>query len=47
MPSLAVGLSIVATIFSTVTYLSTPGEMTSNGEGADAQLFSYPPWYSY
>ena len=42
MPWFAVGLSIVATVLSTVTYLSTPGEMIKNGVGANAQLFSYP-----
>ena len=42
MPWFAVGLSIVATILSTVTYLSTPGEMIKNGVGANAQLLSYP-----
>ena len=38
----AVGLSILATILSTITYLSTPGEMIKNGVGANAQLLSYP-----
>ena len=38
----SVGVSIVATVLSTVTYLSTPGEMIKNGVGANAQFLSYP-----
>ena len=42
MPWFSVGLSILATILSTITYLSTPGEMIKNGVGANAQLLSFP-----
>ena len=38
----AVGLSIMATLMSTITYLSTPGEMIKHGVGASAMLLSYP-----
>ena len=38
----AVGLSLLATLLSTVTYLSTPGEMIKHGVGANAQLLAYP-----
>ena len=34
--------AIAATVLSTVTYLSTPGEMIKNGVGANAQFLSYP-----
>ena len=42
MPWFAVGLSIMATLMSTITYLSTPGEMIKHGMGASAMLLSYP-----
>ena len=42
MPWFPVGLSILATTLSTVTYLSTPGEMIEHGVGANAQFLSYP-----
>ena len=42
LPWFSVGVSIVATVLSTVTYLSTPGEMIKNGVGANAQFLSYP-----
>ena len=42
MPWFAVGLSLLASILSTITYLSTPGEIIKNGLGANARLLSYP-----
>lgn len=42
LPWFPVGLSILATLLSTVSYLSYPGEMIKNGVGANAQLLSYP-----
>ena len=33
MPSWVVGLSIIATLLSTISYLATPGEMIKHGPG--------------
>jgi SSS family solute:Na+ symporter len=42
MPWLAVGLSILATLFSTITYLGMPGEMIKHGVGLMCGYFSLP-----
>ena len=42
MPWFAVGLSLLASILSTITYLSHPGEIIKHGLGANSQLLSYP-----
>lgn len=42
MPWFAVGLSILATLFSTLTYLGLPGEMIKNGLGVFAGYLSVP-----
>ena len=42
MPWFAVGLSIMATLLSTITYLGMPGELIKNGITAMAIYFSYP-----
>ncbi len=42
MPWFAVGLSLLASILSTITYLSIPGEIIKNGLGANSVLLSYP-----
>ena len=42
MKSGAVGLSLFATLLSTITYLSTPGEMIRNGPMMLCQVASYP-----
>ena len=36
------GLSLLASIISTITYLSHPGEIIKHGLGANSQLLSYP-----
>jgi len=38
----AVGLSIIATLLSTISYLATPGEMIKNGVGALGGIFAHP-----
>ena len=45
MPWFAVGLSILATLLSTVSYLSVPGEMIKHGLGVLAGVLSYPVAY--
>lgn len=42
MPWFAVGLSIMATLFSTLTYLGSPGEMIKNGVGLSLGILSIP-----
>ncbi|MFN0197511.1 MAG: sodium:solute symporter family transporter [Planctomycetaceae bacterium] len=42
MPWFAVGLSILATLFSTLSYLGMPGEMIKNGFGVFAGLLAIP-----
>lgn len=42
MPWLAVGLSIMATLMSTISYLAAPGEMIKNGVGWFASYLHYP-----
>ncbi len=42
MPWLAVGLSTLATLTSTITYLAVPGEVIKNGVGYFTQLVSVP-----
>ncbi|MCA9103562.1 MAG: sodium/solute symporter [Planctomycetales bacterium] len=42
MKSGAVGLSLFATLLSTITYLSTPGEMIRNGPMMLCQIAAYP-----
>ena len=42
MPWFAVGLSIMATLFSTISYLGTPGEMIKNGIGMSLGVLSIP-----
>ena len=42
MPWFAVGLSIMATLFSTLSYLGSPGEMIKNGIGLSLGLLSIP-----
>lgn len=42
MPWMAVGLSIIATMLSTVSYLSSPGEMIKNGPALALSLLSIP-----
>ncbi|HEX3655098.1 MAG TPA: hypothetical protein VHV55_04800 [Pirellulales bacterium] len=42
MPSIAVGLSIMATLLSTITYLGLPGEVVKNGIAIFAGYLAYP-----
>ncbi|MHB8897591.1 MAG: sodium:solute symporter family transporter [Thermoguttaceae bacterium] len=42
MKSLPVGLSLFATLFSTISYLAWPGEMIKNGPMVISILFAYP-----
>lgn len=42
MPWLAVGLSILATLFSTISYLGTPGEAVKNGIGLSLGYLALP-----
>lgn len=42
LPWFAVGLSIMATLLSTITYLGMPGEFIKNGVTAMAQYLAYP-----
>jgi SSS family solute:Na+ symporter len=42
LPWFAVGLSIMATLLSTITYLGMPGEFIKNGYAAMAQYLAYP-----
>src|SRR5665213_1776656 len=42
MPSLAVGLSIMATLLSTITYLGMPGEVIKNGIAIFSGYLAYP-----
>src|SRR5437868_10489204 len=42
MPWLAVGLSIMATLFSTLSYLGAPGEMIKNGIGMSLGSLAIP-----
>lgn len=42
MPWFAVGLSILATLFSTLSYLATPGEMIKNGIGMFTGFLALP-----
>lgn len=42
MPWLAVGLSIMATLLSTITYLALPGEMIKHGIGIFAMYLAFP-----
>ena len=45
MPAWVVGLSIIATLLSTITYLATPGEMIRHGPGNLFHILSVP--FSY
>lgn len=45
MNSFAVGLSLFAGIFSSITFLSTPGEVIKNGPMILAQFFAFPLVY--
>ncbi|MBM4077137.1 MAG: hypothetical protein FJ267_16015, partial [Planctomycetes bacterium] len=42
MPWMAVGLSILATLMSSISYMGVPGEMIKNGVAMFAQYLSYP-----
>ncbi|MBI3864836.1 MAG: sodium:solute symporter, partial [Planctomycetia bacterium] len=42
MPWFAVGLSILATLFSTISYLGSPGEMIKHGIGMSLGILAIP-----
>ncbi len=45
MPSWVVGLSIIATLLSTISYLANPGEMIQNGPGLYTRVLAIPIAY--